>query len=111
MVALSNRIVETWTRGRTLSYIHYPLAEGALPPSTDARYYQPLRGVVLPSGTRFVAGFVHESLSFAEHAHILSAIEDARGEQVDVASACGLERRTPADATQALELTRQLVAL
>ena len=111
MVAFSNRLVASWPRAHTLRYVHYPLAEGSVPPSTDSRYYEPLRGVDLPAGTRFVAGFVHETLSLTENARILAAIERARGQTVDVASACGLGRRTPAAATQAMELTRQLVTL
>jgi len=99
MVAFSNRLVASWPRAHTLRYVHYPLAEGAVPPSTDARYYAPLRDIALPSGTRFVAGFVHESLSLAENARILAAIEQVRGQPVDVACACGLGRRTPAAAS------------
>ncbi len=111
MVALSNRLVARWPHGHTLRYIHYPLAEGAVPPTLDARYYEPLRDIALPSGTRFVAGFVHEALSLAENARILATIERVRGQPVDVASACGLGRRTPDAASQILEVTRQLVTL
>jgi hypothetical protein len=111
MVALSNRLVARWPRAHTLRYVHYPLAEGAVPPTLDVRYYAPLRDAVLPAGTRFVAGFVHEARSLEEHARILAAIEEARGQVVDVASSCGLGRRTPEAAMRVLECTRQVVAL
>ena len=101
--------METWPRTQRLSYIHYPFAEGAVPPTINAEYYRPLRGINLPTSTRFVAGFVHEKLSLDDNRRILDAIEDARGQEVDVASSCGL-RRTPEEATRALELTAQLVA-
>lgn len=85
-------------------YIHYPFAEVAVPPTTTATHYQPLRGITLPMGVRYMAGFVHENR------RVLDAIERARGEVVDVASSCGLGRRTPAEATRVLELTAQSVA-
>lgn len=111
LVTFSNRLVALWPKSQRLAYIHYPFAEGAVPPSLDAAYYQPLRNMNLPPQTRFVAGFVHEHLSLDDNKRVLEAIEQARGHAVNVASSCGLGRRTPAEARQALELTRQLVAI
>ena len=111
LVALSNRLVAGWPQAHTLRYVHYPLAEGAVPPTLDARHDAPLRDIVLPAGTRFVAGFVHEARSLEEHARILAAIEEARGQVVDVARSCGLGRRAREAATRVLERTRQVVAL
>ena len=111
MVEFSNRLVAHWPRTHTLVYVHYPLAEGAVPPTLERAYYQPLAEVRLPAETRFVAGFVHEKLSLDDNARILDAIETARGQTVDVASSCGLGRRTPEAAGQALELTRHLMAI
>ncbi len=108
MVAFSNRLVDAWPRQHKLAYVHYPLAEGAVPPTTDGRYYAPLAGVRLPPDTRFVAGFVHEKRSLAENQQILSSIETARGQPVDVACSCGLGRRTPDTATHLLSLMAQL---
>jgi hypothetical protein len=110
LVDYSNRLVESWPRAHRLMYIHYPFAEGAVPPTTNADYYRPLRGINLPTSARFVAGFVHEKLGLDDNRRILDAIEEARGQEVDVASSCGLGRRTPAEATRALELTAQLVS-
>lgn len=109
MVDFSNRLARSWPAAHRLAYIHYPFAEGAVPPPTDERYYAPLAGVELPPETRFVAGFVHEKLSLEENTRILAAIERARGGQVAVASSCGLGRRTPQEARQILQLTRALV--
>lgn len=110
LVELSNRLVERWPRDRELVYMHYPLAAGNVPPSTDPRLYQPLADIHLPEGTRFVAGFVHEGLSFEENAGILRSIEEARGGQVDVASSCGIGRRAPEVAEQLLRFTARLAA-
>jgi hypothetical protein len=110
LVDYSNLLVRSWPRRHRLMYIHYPFAEGSVPPTTDASYYQPLRAINLPVGTRFIAGFVHEKLSLDDNRRVLDAIEQACGQQVDVASSCGLGRRTPDEATRALELTAQLVA-
>lgn len=110
LVDLSNRLVERWPRDRELVYMHYPLAAGNVPPSKDPRLYQPLADVKLPEGTHFVAGFVHEGLSFEENAGILRSIEEARGGKVDVASSCGIGRRTPEVAEQLLKFTARLAA-
>lgn len=111
MVEFSNRLVAQWPNTHRLAYIHYPLAEGAIPPPLDLAYYRPLGDIRLPAETRFVAGFVHEDRSLDDHARILNAIETARGQTIDLASSCGLGRRSVQAATQAMELTRQLVTM
>ncbi|CCH51635.1 hypothetical protein BN8_00574 [Fibrisoma limi BUZ 3] len=108
MVAFSNRLVEEWPTQHTLEYVHYPFAEGIVPPPTEASHYVPLKDIALPRSARFIAGFVHEKRSLAENKHILESIESARGQAVDVASSCGLGRRTPETADQLLELTARL---
>lgn len=108
MVAFSNQLVQKWPTQHTLTYVHYPFAEGQIPPSVDANYYAPLKDITLPQGTRFVAGFVHEKRTLAENRQILSAVEAAYGQTVDVACSCGLGRRTPGIATQLMTLLAQL---
>jgi len=110
LVEFSNRLVERWPREHELVYMHYPLAAGNVPPSTDAALYQPLANIRLPEGTHFVAGFVHEGLSDGESAGILRAIEEARGSKVDVASSCGIGRRKPEVAERLLRTTARLAA-
>jgi hypothetical protein len=104
MVDFSNRIVEGWPAQHKLVYMHYPFAEGAIPPVTEAAHYEPLQKVHLPEDTRFIAGFVHEKRTPAELKGILNAIESIRGQAVDVATSCGLGRRTP-------EVTNELFSL
>ena len=111
MVAFSNRLVETWPARHKLAYMHYPFAEGSVPPTTDATYYRPLKDIRLPPGVRFVAGSVHEKLGFEDNARVLGAIESARGQAVDVACSCGLGRRTPAEADQAIDLMLKVIDL
>ncbi|MFD2573080.1 hypothetical protein ACFSUS_20735 [Spirosoma soli] len=108
MVSFSNRLVQEWPSQHKLVYVHYPFAEGMVPPATEASYYAPLKHIQLPVDTRFVAGFVHEKRTLAENRHILNSIEAALGKTVDVASSCGLGRRTPDVAKDLLSLTAQL---
>jgi hypothetical protein len=110
LVELSNRLVEKWPQDRELVYMHYPLAAGNVPSSTDPSLYQPLADIRLPENTHFVAGFVHEGLSYEENEGILRNIEEARGGLVDVASSCGIGRRTPEVAEQLLGFTARLAA-
>lgn len=111
LVAFSNRLAAAWPATHRLVYVHYPFAEGAVPPRLEADYYRPLGDIRLPTGTRFVAGFVHEGLSLDDNKRVLAAIEQARGQTVDLAASCGLGRRTPAQAEQVLDLTRTLAML
>ncbi|GAB4035070.1 hypothetical protein [Spirosoma jeollabukense] len=111
MVNFSNRLVDEWPSQHTLAYMHYPFAEATTPPSIDPGYYVPLKDIKLPAATRFVAGFVHEKRSEAENITILNSIESARGQLVDVASSCGLGRRSPETASYLLDLTARLADL
>ncbi|GAB3881886.1 hypothetical protein GCM10028825_03770 [Spirosoma agri] len=109
MVAFSNRLVQEWPAQHTLVYMHYPFAEGVVPPSVDADHYTPLKQIRLPVGTRFVAGFVHEKRTLAENRLILDSIERARGQSVDIACSCGLGRRSASTATELMALMAELV--
>ncbi|RMI32981.1 hypothetical protein [Nocardia stercoris] len=94
LVHLANAVARQWPSGRTLEYIHGPLAAGDLPPSSRPEFYAPLADLEL-GATAFVAGFVHEKPTEAELVHTLHLIEGALGRPVDaVASACGLGRHT-----------------
>ncbi len=109
MVAFSNKIVAKWPKSHPLKYIHYPLAEAKDPPPLDPDYYEPLRKIKLPTGVRFVAGFVHEKLPEKEHRQLLQTIERIRGHKVDVASSCGLGRRPPDIAEDLMKISEKLV--
>jgi hypothetical protein len=108
MVKFSNRLIDSWPTQHRLVYMHYPFAEGAVPPALDADHYRPLNQIRLLPGTRFVAGFAHEKRTPDENKRILAAIEAARGTTVDVACSCGLGRRTPEVAQGLLELQAAL---
>jgi hypothetical protein len=110
LVEVSNRLVDVWPEGRILEYVHYPLAAGNVPPSTDPGFYEPLADIRLPEGTRFVAGFAHEALTFDQNRAILGTLEEIRGGEVDVACSCGLGRRTPEVADHLLHLMAGLAA-
>lgn len=108
MVHFSNRLIEKWPKTHELRYIHYPLAEGVEPPPLQSDYYRPLKNIVLPPEVRFVAGFVHDKRSEAEHQQILQIIETLRGHSVDVACSCGLGRRTPQAAENLMGISQRL---
>ncbi|MBY8855467.1 hypothetical protein K7711_03160 [Nocardia sp. CA2R105] len=110
VVDLANAVVRHWPAGRTLEFLHGPLAGVSNPPSGDPEFYAPLADLALGEGTAFYAGFVHESPDEAEQTRTLHMIEQALGRPVDaVASPCGLGRdsRPLADAhmARALALT------
>jgi hypothetical protein len=108
LVVLANAIARGWPAGRTLEYVHAPLAAGELPPPTDPAFHAPLGALRLPAGTRFVAGFLHEARGVDEQRALLATIEAAVGHQVDVAAACGLGRRTTEQALATLDQARAL---
>jgi hypothetical protein len=109
LVLLANAIADGWPAGRTLEFVHAPFAAAKEPPIPEESFYEPLRDLVLPTDTRFIAGFLHESLDTDAHRELLARIERLTGREVDVAAACGLGRR-PTD-EEAFEQMRETVAL
>lgn len=109
MVYFTNKIIEKWPEPYQLEFVHFPLAEGDIPPRLDLEYYKPLKYVHLPEKVKFVAGFIHEKRNFEELKQILRHIEALRSHTVDIACACGLGRRSPEVAMQLLETTKQLL--
>jgi hypothetical protein len=63
----------------------------------------------LPADTRFIAGFLHESLDTDAHLELLARIERLTGREVDVAAACGLGRRDSDE--EAFEQMRETTAI
>lgn len=91
-VDLANSIVRQWPSGRTLEFVHGPLAAGQVPPSQRFEFYAPLAR--LHPDIRFYAGLVHETPSPAQQVQVLRMVERALGRPAaGVASACGLGRR------------------
>ncbi len=104
MVHFSNRLVAGWPQTHKLLYMHYPLAEAAEPPPLDKHYYEPLREIHLPQKTQFIAGFIHEKRSEAEHIQLQQIIEGVRGHSVGVACSCGMGRRPTAVAENLIDM-------
>ena len=77
--------------------------------SRTESFYEPLRDLDLPDDTRFIAGFLHESLDTEAHRDLLARIERLSGREVDVAAACGLGRRESDE--EAFEQMRETAAL
>ena len=103
VVQLANAIAARWPANRSLEYIHAPFAAANVPPTLDPGWYAPLANLRLPKWTRFIAGCVHEELGVEDQQAVLALIEEQVGHRVDVATACGLGRRTPKEATAAME--------
>ncbi len=108
LVHFTNALIEKWPKTHRLDYIHFPLAEAADPPPLDSSYYSPLKDVNMPDGVKFIAGFVHDKRTEAEHRQILKAIEDLRGHSVDIACSCGLGRRPQEVAEALIEISQKL---
>jgi hypothetical protein len=110
VVLLANAIVKAWPAGRPLEFIHAPFAAANKVPRTDAVWYAPLQKLQLPAQTRFIAGFAHEDQDIEDQRRIRTMIERLVGREVDVATSCGLGRRTRPAAVAALERTAALSA-
>jgi len=108
IVWLANAIFDRWPAGRSLDFVHAPLAAGNEPPPLDDAFYAPLRELRLPATTRFIAGFVHEERTLAEQRKLLGELDDLIGRPVDVGCSCGLGRRSREDAMRTID---QAVAL
>jgi len=111
LVHFSNTLVRQWPRSHELAFLHYPLAEADEPPPVDRAFYEPLRNLIIPEGTRFVAGFVHEKRSSDEHQEILRLLSSIRPETIDVACSCGLGRRNAEITDRLFTEKSQLMAM
>lgn len=102
LVTLTNALAKAWPKDRQLEFVHVPLAAGDVPAPSLGPFYEPLGKLRLPAEVRFIAGFVHEKRTVTELGVTLHAIESAAGRQVDLATACGLGRRTPEAAAETM---------
>ncbi len=110
LVLLASAIAARWPAGRSLRYVHAPLAAADDPPSTSPAFYAPLADLELDPGVRFVAGFAHEDQDALTQFRVRQMIEDAIGYPVDVSTSCGLGRRTPAAARAAMGRIKLLLS-
>lgn len=109
LVILANAIARRWPEGRALDYVHLPMSGGDIPPATDPGCYAPLRGLRLPGGVDLIAGIAHEEQDRRTQLAVRDLVENALGRPVDIATSCGLGRRTPAAATAAVTSMRALL--
>ncbi|MDF2257541.1 hypothetical protein [Streptantibioticus ferralitis] len=110
LVLLANAMATGFPEGRVLDYIHVPFAAANKPGSFEEDWYRPLEALTLPPEVRFVAGFIHESITIEDHRGLLHMIERLARREVDVAAACGLGRRPdPAQAWDAMDKAIALI--
>jgi hypothetical protein len=107
LVRLANAVVRHWPSGRGLDFVHLPMSGGDQPPSTDPAFYAPLRS--LRTGCPVIAGIAHEEQDLADQVVVRRLVEDAVGTPVDIATSCGLGRRTPEQALRAVDRMRALL--
>jgi hypothetical protein len=107
LVRLANAVARQWPHGRRLEYVHLPMSGGNQPPTTDPAFYAPLRG--LRVGTRVVAGIAHEDQDRTTQLTVRTLVEQALGTTVDIATSCGLGRRTPEQAERAVTAMHTLL--
>jgi hypothetical protein len=109
-VDLANAIAHNWPKGRTLEYIHEPIAAGQHSPLLDKAAYESLADLSLPKDTYYIAGLVHEKATADDQKQVLGWVESfvPAGIKIGIASACGLGRRTTEEAER---LTQRMAAL
>jgi hypothetical protein len=110
VVHLANAIAKRWPSGRSLEFMHFPLAAALEPPSTDPGFYAPLSRLRLGPDTRLIAGFAHEGQDMAEQRRLREIIDRAVGSPVDISCSCGLGRRKQEEAIAAMERTAALAS-
>lgn len=110
LVLMANALARHWPSGRSFEFLHAPFVIGYAMPVFDPAYYAPLEKLALPAATRFIGGFIDERLSLEELCRIRDAVEAATGREIDIASTCGLGRRTPDVAIRHMQLACQVAA-
>jgi hypothetical protein len=104
IVVMANAIARMWPAAQKLAYLHAPFVVGLAEPRTDLAYYEPLRKLKLGAGTRFVAGYIDERLSTGTLLAVRKMIETLVGTDIDIASTCGLGRRSKESALNHMRL-------
>ncbi|QYN17938.1 hypothetical protein [Amycolatopsis sp. DSM 110486] len=108
MVALANAVVRRRPAGRPLDFVHLPMSGGDEPPPTSAAFYAPLRRLRAGSAV-VVARIAHERQDEQAQLTVRDHVETALGRLVDLATSCGLGRRSPAEAEGAVARMRSLL--
>jgi hypothetical protein len=103
LVQLANAICRHWPAGRTLEYVHLPMCGGAQPPTTNPKFYAPLRGLKLPADVQVIAGIAHADQDTRTQLQVRTLVEAELGRHVDIATPCGLGRMAPDQAWRAVD--------
>ncbi len=111
LVSFSNKLINKIPKTHKLEFIHYPLAEGSIPPTTNPVFYERLKKIKLPEHTRFIAGIVHEKLPMESQKKLVRHIEHILNRKVDIACSCGMGRRTAAIADELLNIQQELASM
>ena len=111
LACLTTALVRAWPAGRSLEFVHLPLSGGDAPPPVDPAFYASLRALrgVVPEHVQLVAGLVHEEQAEQDQVRVLAVVEEALGRRVDVATSCGLGRRSPDAAAAAVRAALRLL--
>lgn len=107
---LAGAIARRVPPGVRLEFVHVPFGGGSEPPPDDERYYAPLSKLALASTSRFIAGLVHDDLDVVATGRRIRQTERALGQRVDIATSCGLGRRSPELATATMGVTAETLA-
>lgn len=107
LVALTAALVRQWPRHTTVDFVHLPFSGGEEPPTTHPDFYRPLQNLQ-PVGVPIIAGIAHETQSLREQQEVLAIIESRLGRPVDIATSCGLGRRSTEAAEAATRRMREL---
>jgi hypothetical protein len=101
LVLLANALVRRWPAGRSLEFVHLPMSGGDVPPTTAPEFYAPLRRI--GPNVHVIAGVAHEEQPYEDQLVVRRLVEEALGRRVDIATSCGLGRRTTEAAVRATE--------
>ncbi|WP_432937356.1 hypothetical protein ACQPXM_24910 [Kribbella sp. CA-253562] len=103
LVRLTNALVRHWPDGRSLEFVHLPMSGADQPPVVSPDFFDPLRRLRVPPDVPVVAGIAHEDQGLDEQLTVRRLVETALGRRVDIATACGLGRRSPQAARRAVD--------
>ena len=101
MVTFANAIVEK--SPRPIAYIHMPILRGW----DEDKYFAPLKGLKVPTGTEIFLGLVHMTDGMAGAKKRL-ALAQKFVKNFGVATECGLGRREPSTIAPLLDLHREI---
>jgi hypothetical protein len=107
---LANELAEAWPSGRTLDYVHIPVADGGRPPSLQSGVYDPMTRLALPETCDLALGLAHDDASFDELKVVRDNVEGLTGREVVISAPCGKGCMSHSKAIYVAALERELAA-